>query len=576
MKKSQLVLLLAVLLKALTLQSQVTVSKSSIDLYQKLDIETVYLQQNSKILFAGEQLLYKVYVLNTAHQASISKIAYVALVNSDKKTVFTQKLRIDESTGAGSFTIPYTLDSGTYQLVAYTQWMRNTSDHNYFHSPLHIINPFSGDQSGLQIVEKNTPVDIKDISQGVIAIKVDKEKASKRQLVQLSIEGLLNQKSYGNYIVSVRKKPALSVEEPINISNYVSLFKNNKIDFTPTAEGYKVYSPEIKGELISGVVRNTENNQLATNVKVALSIPSKNFVFKTAKTNAYGVFYIDLEHDYNGDRAVIQVVDDAKEKYRIQLYKTPDFYFDKLSFPPLKVSEAEKDWIANSVEHLQIENAYRSVKQDSIVPFKEYNTFYNIDYKYNLDDFTRFKTVEETMIEIVEHTWVNKKDDNYSFHVRDYKSGGETRELPLVLIDGVQVQNHNDLYHYDVKKIQTINIITDKFLFNNQMYGGVILVETKKTDFIPISKGAYLHEFTLKKPEPTKIYYQPDYKNASNLRRVPDERSQLLWVPDFTLTKNSQLLNFYTSDNTGLYEILVEGFTFEGKAVSIRKTIEVR
>jgi len=50
----------------------------------------------------------------------------------------------------------------------------------------------------------------------------------------------------------------------------------------------------------------------------------------------------------------------------------------------------------------------------------------------------------------------------------------------------------------------------------------------------------------------------------------------LLWVPNFTLSENSQLLNFYTSDNTGLYEILVEGFTFEGKAVSIRKTIEVR
>ena len=47
----------------------------------------------------------------------------------------------------------------------------------------------------------------------------------------------------------------------------------------------------------------------------------------------------------------------------------------------------------------QIENAYSSVKQHKIQPDKETNSFYfGQGVSYNLDNFTRFKTVKENRV----------------------------------------------------------------------------------------------------------------------------------------------------------------------------------
>jgi len=57
--------------------------------------------------------------------------------------------------------------------------------------------------------------------------------------------------------------------------------------------------------------------------------------------------------------------------------------------------------------------------------------------------------------------------------------------------------------------------------------------------------------------------------------RIPDYRQQLLWMPEFNFYGNEQEITFYTSDNKGVYEISFEGFTSQGKPVSIKEIITV-
>ena len=577
MKKLICLFLLSVV-NLMGVQSQVTINEKTVALYKQIPTETVYIQTNTSILFVGEQLLFKTYVLNIDHQASISKVAYVALIDKDLKIVFKQKIRLNPSTGSGDFTIPYTLTTGTYQIVAYTQWMRNSGPKNYFHKPIYIINPFVASDKEIEVVEHLAQNKLEqNINNKLVEITPNVTHPEKRKKIQLSIKALAASASYGSYTVSVRKIDPLPTQDPTRIENYTELFRSHLKTFQSVGKNYQAYPPELKGELISGYVLNKKTNKPVSNSKIALSIPGTNFIFKTTHSNRLGVFYFDLENNYEGNQAYLQVFDDDREKYSISTSIEPSFNFEDLDFSPLKISSTHKKWISERMEKLQIENAYYAVKKDSVIPIETLASFYKPDYIYKLDDFTKFKTVEETMVEIVEHSWVTKKKGKHYFHVRDYKSAKKNDVQPLILIDGILIQNPDELYYFDVKKIESIGIITDRFLFNSDIYGGVILVKTRNLDYKPQINNSDYTIHTLEKPTSKKSYFQPDYSNVTvDFKRIPDERSQLLWMPNFNLTTDTTTVEFYTSDQVGAYEIRLEGFSFSGKPVRVIKTITVK
>lgn len=72
---------------------------------------------------------------------------------------------------------------------------------------------------------------------------------------------------------------------------------------------------------------------------------------------------------------------------------------------------------------------------------------------------------------------------------------------------------------------------------------------------------------------PKKAYYKQEYISDKNTR-IPDYRTQLLWNPAINTTSSE--ITFYTSDVIGLFEIIIEGFTNEGKPLSIKELIEVK
>jgi len=574
MKKNQIFVTILFLV-FIKIQGQVSVSKKLISTYSNVDIENIFIQQNSNTLFSGEQLLYKVYCLNPDNSQGISKIAYVELIDENKNSLFKHKIRLNAATGTGDYIIPFTLSSGNYKLIAYTQWMRNAGATTFFQSDVDIINPFIADKIVVtegDIAKTNSL--ITNSTSKDIALKLQKTTYTKREKITLNIQALNNESSFGNYTLSIRKVNQFALPEKSTVINYKNQFKNSTIQFSEQNNSYIVYPPEINGELITGIV--SKNNKPVANIKVALSIPSKTFVFKTAKTNKFGVFYFDLNNAYAGDNAIIQVSDNKKEKYTIKLTKSATFDYSNLTFHKIKLSPKEFDFIKSKSEHVQIENAYRTVKQDSVYSTKPKVSFYNLDYNYVLDDFKRFPSVKETIVEVVDHTWITTKRGKHTFYVRDYKSTRKEGILPLILIDGILVQDHQVLFDYDIKKIKAIGVITDKFLFENHLYGGVVSVETFNTDYTPITKGAYLKEFKLMKPIDEKKYFEQSYQDKEQFKNIPDFRSQLLWNPNLTINSKESEISFYTSDNSGTYEIKLVGFTYKGEPITVTKTITIK
>jgi hypothetical protein len=576
MKKSQLLLPVFILLLVFKGYSQVPIGKKSIAIYKDIAMENIFVQQNSSFLFSGEQLLYKVYCLNKDNTLGVSKIAYVELIDKNKKAVFKHKVRVNSATANGDFTIPFSVPTGNYKLIAYTQWMRNSSATNFFQSDVNIINPFAAKKDDITIGKTSASKKVLPISVNPeqIRINLGKTNFNKREKVEVNIRALQNRLSYGNYTLSVRKKDDKSFSN-VKINNYKQQYQQNNNIFNST-KSLSVYPPEHNGELITGVISKKKNNKPAFKVKVALSIPGENFIFKTTRTNESGVFYFDLDKEYIGKKVIIQVSDEKKENFTIALTKEVQFDYSKLKFNKIQVTENDMNFIKKKSEYVQIENAYRQAKQDLVVAPNSKVSFYKPDYTFVLNDYKRFPTVKETMVEVITHTWVTTKRGKHTFFVRDYKSTRIEDILPMILIDGVLIQNHEDLYDYDVKKIKAINIITDKFSFENELYGGVIFVETNNKDFTPITKGDFLLEKELIQPIKQKKYFEQKYTANNALKRIPDFREQLLWKPNFNLKENTTNVSFYTSDLVGDFELKIEGFTYTGKPVSITKSLTVK
>jgi len=247
-------------------------------------------------------------------------------------------------------------------------------------------------------------------------------------------------------------------------------------------------------------------------------------------------------------------------------------------FNNFKISSKIKDLIIKRSIYDQIENAYLSEKSDSLKAIKYQSPFYNtnIDLEYLLDDYTRFPTIRETFVEIIDQAWVSRHKDVYKFHVLSYDPNIESIFDPLVLVDGFLVQDITSLLDYDASKIKKITLARDKYIYNSQVFQGIISIETFNGEYKNLSLGSYIKNVKLDKPLIEKIYYNQVYNNKHHLNRIPDFRSQLLWKPNFSLNKNEAIIEFFTSDNIGYYEINLEGFTRIGKPVSIKKVFNVK
>jgi hypothetical protein len=196
--------------------------------------------------------------------------------------------------------------------------------------------------------------------------------------------------------------------------------------------------------------------------------------------------------------------------------------------------------------------------------------------EYILDNYNRFLTLQETITEVLFEMYYRKTGNNFVIGVRDYNSTVEVPGSPLVLVDGLLIQNYNELFEYSTKNIYKVSIVPGGYYYGSQLFNGIISFTTKNQDFVSKQSESYIINANVLRPAIKKEYYTPDYTDKSKYERIPDYRYQLLWLPQITLSNTENPISFYTSDVTGIFEISLEGFTDQGIPVSLKDTFEVQ
>lgn len=544
--------------------------------------EKVFLHFNTSFLVSGESIYYKLYCLNNKSEklSTLSKIGYVELIGSDHKSIFKHKIKLEEGVGFGDFFIPSNISSGNYKLIAYTQWMLNWPN-SYFQNDISIINPFDENKADI-LIENDSSFNInntlisplktipkENYANNDLTLSVEKSNYDKREKVKLNITSNNSRSTLGKYSVSVNKIDSIIVPEMYSTLNYGQIFKQSKLNKTTIL-------PELRGELISGKIIDA-NNKPVQNSKVALSIPGKNFLFKIATTNDNGNFYTYLNNSYENDNAFFQILDRPNEDQFIYIDSIANLNLKNLQFSDFKITKAMQSIILNRSVQTQIENSFSSVKlnvEDSILPIKP---FYHskITKTYSLDDYTRFPTIKETVVEIMPDVYIKTRKKQNTFHILISEDALDLELLPMIIIDGMLVQNHEELLDYNTNSIDKIHVIGSQYIYGTQVYGGLIAIETKSGNYATSARGSFIKNVNLFKPLAKKTYYKQTYQNNSTFDRIPDYRSLLLWQPKLTFPKEDNEIFFYTSDVPGYYQIRLEGFNEDGSPVSLQQIIKV-
>lgn len=548
--------------------------------------ETLYVHCNTTTLLTGETLLFKIYSLNPLQKklSPISKIGYVELLDEGNKSVLKQKIALKNGTGQGDFFISTTLKTGNYKLIAYTNWSLNKAEKGISKTAIYLINPFESNTPGeitksiSSETESLSPSNVHKkgettaLNNSLIAVKTDKEKYSLREKVSLTISAISKKKLDGSFSVSVRKTDSLPTPETLSSIDFINAFPGMNNSNTEKSR----FLPELRGENISGKIVGKDSAKDLKDKTVALSLPGKSFGFKVAKTEDNGKFNFILDRHPGTTEAIIQVMEKDRNDYEIVLDKTntPELKTADVSallqLHPKNKKEIENRSIAN-----QIENNYYQKKKDSLAnPLKNVSFFHPLEKEYVLDDYTRFPSLKETIIEVLYEVSYKKENDTYSLLIKDFSAQGEAYGEALVLVDGLLIQNVNELFEYDMQNIYKVSFVNQGYVYGPKVFNGVINFVTKKQDYKTKTSGTFIKDVTIERPQTEKKYFSPDY-SLSNDERIPDFRYQLFWLPEAGLTENESRLFFYTSDVKGRFEISIEGFTNQGEAVSIKEYLTV-
>lgn len=141
--------LLVAIIAFLTLSFRVVNIINIEDLISKIEWHTedrvqekVYIHTDKPYYVAGETLWLQGYVVEASshYLDSLSRILYVDWVAEGRsQPIASARFKIDNGGAMGYFQIPDTLQPGTYQLRAYTNWMRNFDDEFFYTKHFEVI-----------------------------------------------------------------------------------------------------------------------------------------------------------------------------------------------------------------------------------------------------------------------------------------------------------------------------------------------------------------------------------------------------------------------------------------------------
>jgi hypothetical protein len=328
------------------------------------------------------------------------------------------------------------------------------------------------------------------------------------------------------------------------------------------------FLPEKEGPVVNGHLINKMTGTPVSDAGAWLSIPGADYAFSSATSDAQGLVRFGFKDVYKNNVLVVQPAFSKDSNYRVDILP---FYSDKFSSKPfhsLAMSRAdEKILLSRSIGN-QVENTYAMEKKRQLVNLNlDTTSFYGkADKIYNLEDFTRFQTMEEVMREYIEDVRVRKEGEKFNFKVRNRLFNTYFENDPLILLDGIPIADATKIIALDPAKIRKIELVLYNYYLGSSIFEGIVNVKSYSGELgaTQIDPNSLVVEYEGLQQQ--REFYSPKYDSRElEESHIPDFRNVLYWAPQIhTGSDGKSQLTFYTSDLKGKFAVVVQGITAEG------------
>jgi hypothetical protein len=205
--------------------------------------------------------------------------------------------------------------------------------------------------------------------------------------------------------------------------------------------------------------------------------------------------------------------------------------------------------------------------------------FYGIpEMEVFLDDYISLPVMQEVFFELLPGIILRSRKSGYDLKITNPLTGVYYEEPPLVMIDGVIINDLNVLADLNPDIVEKIEVVKTPYLIGDLILHGIVNVLTRSGDFSNITMPEYSVILPYRVIDKPSAFIAPDYSDEQNLMsRTPDLRNTLYWNPSMKTDRNGEAeIEFWTSDLPGIYNINIHGVSGTGEKVSVSKSFMVR
>lgn len=331
--------------------------------------------------------------------------------------------------------------------------------------------------------------------------------------------------------------------------------------------------PETRGPSISGIVQDKETAEGITDHKIMTSTLFKNQQLHINESRENGRFDISLA--YPAGKQTVYLVAEPIENKKPEILVLNDFSSD---FPSLLNATFSPDASQKRFfEELLVNKQIRDRFADD--PETE-ETAEDLPYWYGepttsclLDEYIGFNTMTEVFHEIIPNVRLRTEGGRYHFRVYDDRLN-VFYDDPLVLIDNTPVFDVDKIMKIFPAQVKKIDVINRTYILGHRFIRGIISIRTKTNNLagIEFPDDAVFYEYQA--PADEMIFPEKKYDAESVSAKLPDFRTLLYWNPGIRTMLDAHV-EFYTSDHRSEYDLIVRGFTSDGRPCYGKSKIRV-
>lgn len=536
--------------------------------------ERVYLATDRDVYVAGDAVWLSAWCVDAASGklSSFSKIAYVE-VHSSTGMVQTAKISLDGGRGAGRLTLPSTLPTGNYRLFAYTRLGASEEGFDPLTGArtLSVFNTLSTErvESGVELVAQAPTARVPE-SAGALSLRADDGAVSGHTRVTVTNNGT---EAVG-FSLSVRHEDGIPAPDGAHITDFV-----RGIHELPAARGFDTaVIPEYEGEIIHAHVSGLDMAKLGNvaDKYAFISSPGTGESLYTESISSDGSATFFTSNIY-GDREMFLEIEgiDRDNICHMEL-ESPFLNLPAGDIPQLQLYNGWASALELRGLGMQLEKNFDADTLYTALPARTHRIFDEREcIRYILDDYTRFPVMEELFIEFISELRVRRVDGKRELQAWVPDQQGDhyfSSGTVLALLDGIPVLDHEKILSYDPLLVREVDIYADSYFVGIRGFSGIVNFVTYKGTLPSMQFADNVRIVDFQGCSIPLAYtcegVGPEY---------PDYRQTLYWHPLLTLAPGeSMTLECKTPAYSGRFDVVAEGLSARGEAVSAQATLNVR